>query len=218
MCHLITLLLIITVTNVLSNHDKGIDRPPVLSVPSSRYPIYQPLLDAVTNWPPDDPEIPPNFVETIQIFNYSDPYERNIAEGFRNAEVPFKLIDVHDVNSVVKKWSDDYLLEVLKDDIAVNTITSKNNHFMFWRKSKERSSNLDSSHRPVGHSDMSFKQWLSLAKNADTKKLSADVPHFYFRKNDPANKKGALFPRRMTYLIISFRIYVCRKGPPIFFN
>ncbi|CAE7841966.1 unnamed protein product, partial [Symbiodinium microadriaticum] len=88
---------------------------------------------------------------------------------------------------VVNKWSDEYLLDAMKGDTKVNTITSKSNHFMYWRKSKE--SKDIAALRPVGRSDMSFRQWLTVAKRADVEKLTSDAPHYYFRKNDPLNKK-----------------------------
>ena len=46
------------------------------------YPIYRSLLDIVKTWNPDNPDIPLSFVEEIQHFNYSDLYERGIAETY----------------------------------------------------------------------------------------------------------------------------------------
>ena len=158
------------------------------------YSMQSSLLDAVVSWNPDDPEVPVDFTETIRIFDYSNITERNMAMNIRNLELPFKLFNVPDVALVVDKWTDEYLLDMMKDDKAINTITSKSNHFMFWRKSKEKGIS-QSAKRPVGRSDMSFKEWLALAKRADREKLPPHAAHYYFRKNDPASKKGALTNR-----------------------
>jgi hypothetical protein len=54
---------------------------------------YDSLLNIVTNWGPDNPEIPATFKESLQHFNYSNPIERDIAYKFRDAEIPFKVYE-----------------------------------------------------------------------------------------------------------------------------
>lgn len=172
-------------------------RPPLLTRPISTYPVYDTLLNHLTAWNPDNPDPPSLFRETLQHFNFSDPVQREIALSFREAELPFKLYDVPNVNEVVKKWSNEYLASVLERDTAINTLTSKNNHFQYWKKQKEGgkagSTKLD---RPTGSVKMPFKEWLAIVQAADRDKLAADQPHYYFRKNNPADEKQKSFVGR----------------------
>jgi hypothetical protein len=75
----------------------------------AQYPQYRPLLTVIQMWNPDVPDHPDQFVETLQHFNYSDPKERQLAEAYRNAEVPFKLYDIPDIEHVRRLWSREYL-------------------------------------------------------------------------------------------------------------
>jgi hypothetical protein len=49
-----------------------INYPDVNDLPPTKkgYPIFQPLLDVVKNWNPDNAEHPASFQETLQHFNY----------------------------------------------------------------------------------------------------------------------------------------------------
>jgi len=87
-------------------HPFRIEWPNLLDRPIDSYPVFNSLLDIVTAWNPDDPDPPPVFRETLQHFNYSNPTERTMAESFRDAEIPFKVYDVPDVDEVTSKWTD----------------------------------------------------------------------------------------------------------------
>jgi hypothetical protein len=45
----------------------------------------------------------------LQVFNYSNPEELLMAEKYRNAEVPFKVFGVPEIEAVAEKWTDKYL-------------------------------------------------------------------------------------------------------------
>lgn len=155
------------------------------------YPLYTPLLDIIKSWNPDDPEIPHYFKETLQHFNYSCPIDREIAAKFRDAEVPFKLYDVPKVNEVVKLWSDEYLSNVMREDVTIRTERSKTNHFMFWK-----SKSYANFKQPTDFVQMSFDRWLELAKKADSEKLPADVEHYYFHKSERIGAPRSTFVGR----------------------
>ena len=101
---------------------------------AKNYPVYKPLLQVLQEWNPDNPDAPNEFKETLQHFNYSDPIEREIATKFREAELPFKVYGVPNINEVVEKWTNEYLSDRLKRDGSILTERSKNNHFMFWKR------------------------------------------------------------------------------------
>jgi hypothetical protein len=104
----------------IHTHAAIIDYPPRKTYPDDSYPQYRSLLEVVEQWPPDNPDIPEHFHETIQTFNYSDPEEREMALSFRKAEVPFKVYDVPDIEKVVNLWTDDYLIKQMAYDSTIN--------------------------------------------------------------------------------------------------
>lgn len=79
------------------------------------------------------------FKETLQHFNYADPYERSIAEMFRDAEIPFKIYNVPEFDDVVEKWADNnYLNQQITKGFEnrqkglIHIERSNTNHFMFY--------------------------------------------------------------------------------------
>jgi hypothetical protein len=149
--------------------------PKVMSSPDGNYPVYNNLLNIIENWNPDNPEIPVDFVETLQHFNYSDPVERAYAEKFRNAELPFKVYDVPELNSVIHKWNDDYLSSVMEKNLRVEK--SKDNHFMYFKASPRKK--FKDWAPPQEVLTLSFDNWLQRAKQADIEKLDHDAEHYY---------------------------------------
>ena len=174
---------------ILSN----IEWPPLLSSPDdSVYPVYTSLFKIVQNWSPDDPELPTNFKETLQHFNYSNPVERGYAEKFRNAEVPFKLYDVPEFAAVAALWTDEYLLENLQGH-EQHVEKSENNHFMYWTPRGKPDPDWEA---PTEIVKMSFPEWLKIAKEADKIKLQNDTEHYYFMTSSPARDDRQYFVSR----------------------
>lgn len=98
----------------------------------STYPVYRSMLDILIDWNPDIPDPPSLFKETLQHFNYSDENERKMAAVYRNAEIPFKLYNVPQVNEVSQKWTDEYLKGEIQTMWTSHVESSDNNHFMYW--------------------------------------------------------------------------------------
>ena len=178
---------ILTYRGVLST---TIEWPSLLSSPfTDEYPKYTPLLDVIRNWNPDNADPPEHFIETLQHFNYSNLEERRIAEQFRNAEIPFKLYGVPNINEVKAKWTNEYLTEQMSKDTSVRAEISKNNHFMFWKRKHYKNFNP-----PTEFVDMPFTKFLSIAQRADADKYAADIQHFYFHKGE------AMYAPRSTFI------------------
>ena len=77
---------------------------------SSLYPPLQPLGQLLQTWPQDEDcsSFPIN--EALQHFNYSNLTQRALAVQFRQAELPFKVYDIPELQTVSEKWSsDDYI-------------------------------------------------------------------------------------------------------------
>ena len=141
---------------------------------------YQSLLDVVRKWNPDNVEIPSTFKETLQHFDFGNPYEVKLAEKYRNAEVPFKLFNVSDFNYVSTLWTDAYLLKNLPTiHHQTHVELSTNNHFMFWSyRGVRRFDNFVPPTKLI--SDLPFEEWLKIAKKADIEKITNSSEHYYF--------------------------------------
>jgi len=157
---------------------------------------YKSLLEIVKNWNPDNVDIPTNFKESLQHFDYGNPIERAIAEKYRNAELPFKLFNISHFNEVSSLWTDAYLLENLPQIKHQSHIElSKSNHFMFWAyKGLRRVTNFVPPTTLV--SDMTFSDWFAIAKKADIERLSNSSEHYYFMLGVDKQDNGRSFISR----------------------
>jgi oxalate decarboxylase/phosphoglucose isomerase-like protein (cupin superfamily) len=180
--------------------------PPLANYNQNQYPEYRTLFDVVSSWNPDKPDPPSNFVETLQHFNYSNPQERKMAEVYRNAEVPFKLYNVPEIDQVSQKWSSSYLSSVMSTE-RIHVEKSKSNHFMYWTKPK-RGLPRDFV-PPTELIDMKFDDWLSIATHADQYKLTNESSHYYYMIGSrPGDKKNSFVARDLP---------VFSSGSPNFF-
>lgn len=163
----------------------------------------------VTDFPPsDEPNPPPLFRETLAHFNYGDPAERERAIEFRNAEFPFKLYNVSELDDVSNLWTDEYLTRQIKGKDSYHVEQSDTNHFMYWNGNFF---NLRHFEPPttIIH-DMNFKKWLRLAKAADENAISNSSTHFYFMTNALAGEAG-----RRSFIAQDLKFFSTRR--PNFF-
>jgi len=151
--------------------------PPIEEYGSAPYPQYTPLLSVLQSWNPDDPDIPSTFTETLQHFNYSDSSERAMAEKYRNAELPFKIYGIPDIEHVRKKWSKPYLERSLRYEFP-KIEKSSSNHFMYFKQKRDMPKNYIPPQETVYR--MPFSQWVQLAEEADRIKLSNNSVHYYY--------------------------------------
>ena len=174
-----------------------IDYPEKLKQPDSAvYPNYTNLLDVIKAWNPDDPEPPSPFRESLQHFNFSNPDEMDAALKFRDAELPFKVFNVPEFDSVVDKWTDDYLILQYRNSIESRRVEkSKSNHFMYWNANQRLQIK---NYKPPTEivSNMQFETWLHMALHADTVKVKNETVHYYFMSNAlPGVKKSSFISR-----------------------
>ena len=85
------------------------------SLPDKYYPNMYYMTDILNHWNTDVTEIPPFHHDTLCHFDYSDPSQLELAFAYRQAEVPFVVYNVPEVDSVVRKWSD---LEYLRNRLG----------------------------------------------------------------------------------------------------
>lgn len=161
-------------------------RPQPFAAVNGSYPTYQSLLSVIEAWNPDHPDPPETFKETLMHFNFSDPYERQMAEQYRNEELPFKLYDVPEVDQVVMRWTDSYLTKTLRK-LAPHVEQSTTNHFMFWNM--RQGGNKKNYNPPTSLVTMSFTEFLKFARKADDEGISPADIHYYYMVGTGASDK-----------------------------
>jgi len=161
-------------------------KPPARPYDTS-YPSLTNLWDLVQRWNPDNVTMPVPFHETLAVLNYSDPHERALAEAYRNAEVPFKVYDVPDIESVRDAWTDVYLTDQFdRKGNQFKVEESQDNHFMYWRSPSASGRRAYPNWAPptdIVHS--TFADWLSFARGADDRQLGAESQHRYLMMGTP---------------------------------
>jgi hypothetical protein len=170
-------------------------RPPLkYEAPESERDLpYDNLYHIIESWNPDEPEVSEDFQERLQHFNYGDPYERELAMKFRDAEVPFKLYNVSKLNEISTKWTDSYLIESIGSSRRAHIERSNSNHFMFW-SGRPHLRNYKPPTEIV--SNMKFQDWLALAKEADRTKKTNNSEYYYFMMGADAHENGRTFISR----------------------
>lgn len=102
-----------------------------------------------------------------------------MARKFRDAELPFKLIDVPELAAANLKWTDEYVSEQFdKKNASGEAQESPNNFFAFYIPERWNVHMLGLT--PYRNNDWTFEKWSRHARYADAKRLSADQPHFYW--------------------------------------
>jgi hypothetical protein len=143
--------------------------------------VLSPLNDVVTNWPPELPDArPADWVDVVPTFDWNDPEGRKAAQNVREAEKPFKLINVPQLATAKQKWTYDYLKRRLgnkKGQVEV----SESKSFMYWKKQRSNQNG------PTTYERMDWLTFLEEAKKLD-ESSTPDMKHFYWHtnaRNDP---------------------------------
>ena len=116
-----------------------------------------------------------------------------MAEAYRNAEMPFKLYDVPNINQVRQKWTSSYLAHRLRFHVA-NVERSESNHFMYFSTSKR---GTPKGYKPPQDTTfLTYPQFHHIAKDADKHRLPHNATHYYFTLNSAP--KNAQLTARLT--------------------
>ena len=152
------------------------------------FPDLVPLQDLLERWPPDEPDPPdlPGIAEgSLPRFDYMDEKQRAQAKVLQTHEVPFMIYNVPNVNDVVKKWNDEYLVDAF-GDIDQHVLKSSSNHFMYWNKQHARRQK-DTYSPPTKPMTMKFKEFLQVRDVAE--KAPVESEHVYLQLNSDANHR-----------------------------
>lgn len=162
--------------------EKLVEPPTILG----EYPKLTPMKDLMEIWPQDDLDHPPATIEEDLIhFDYNKPHELEAARKFRDAKLPFKLVNVPEVVAAGGKWTDEYLTINFDGEIGSNGPRSKgscqespDNFFAFHQREKWRVETLGLP--PTRSNHWTYAKWAQHARYADKVGLNATQPHFYF--------------------------------------
>jgi len=163
--------------------------PEKLSAPPKNvgdYPKLKPLRTLMENWPQDDIDHPPTpFEEVLIHFDYTNPDDVAAAKEFREAKLPFKLINVPEVVAAGKKWTDEYIFENF-DGHPTDAVQASgkcqesiNNFFAFFNNDHWDVESYGLA--PTRNNDWTFEKWAKHARFADSSGLSPNRPHFYWQ-------------------------------------
>lgn len=142
------------------------------------YPEVKTLQEMLANWD-QDADFEGTITETLIHFNYSNPGEREAARKFRDAKLPFKLVDVPEVAAANLKWTDEYVGKHFDEEKNGRAQESPNNYFAFFQSKFWDVDKLGLA--PTRDNDFTFKEWSEHARYADASQLSFESPHFYWQ-------------------------------------
>jgi Cupin-like domain len=124
--------------------------------PSAGYPVHWNAPDVLQNWPIYQTNVPPRVHQGLCVLNYTTPDDQTIAMNYLNAEVPFVLRNLADIDETARQWQQAGYLEQLfgrkrnKHGQIINSTTistaldddtvplflvhkSPNYKFMYWK-------------------------------------------------------------------------------------
>ena len=154
--------------------------PDCPSTTPKNYPKAYNIKTLTNNWLPDDTVIPPVHYDSLCHFDYQNPIENAKAFAYRDAEVPFVMYNLPELDTVVKNWHNlDYLQAKLGKKAKFRTETSNDNHFMYWSGSRSNPKYKDWK-PPTGVASYSFEDWLEVAVKGQNKSIE-ERKHLYFR-------------------------------------
>jgi hypothetical protein len=145
--------------------------------------------EVLSQWPADDPEIPASGTlhQGLCVFDLQDNYAENLAKAlnYRNAEVPFVVRGDPRVAQTAERWNAPHYLSTLIGDAPQGTETSSSGKFTYWTGSgvDARRYPMDEANykAPTELTEMTFAKWIELANVTDSKLLTPESPHYYFR-------------------------------------
>lgn len=153
--------------------------PPLQEAPPPRgYPQMTPLGDLMKAWD-QDADNTGTIAETLLHFDFTNPDQLKMAERFRDAMVPFKLVNVPELVAAGQKWTDDYVAQGFAFSHNGQCQESPNHFFAFFTKPK-----WDEKHMglpPSRNNDWDYARWAAHARYADAAPLAADQPHYYWQ-------------------------------------
>lgn len=156
--------------------------------PPVGYPFAWNVMTVLNNWQPDNTSPPASnqIYQGLCVFDYQTDYDKAVL--YRNAELPFVVINDPNVAATAERWNQPGYMEELLGDEPHRTEYSKNNHFMYYipvskkykQNKKHRLKVPKDWKAPTKPLRMPYKRWLQKA-NVTTDVSGPNNPHWYYR-------------------------------------
>ncbi len=154
------------------------------SIPKG-YPIPWNVIDVLSNWNPDNTTVPPKIYQGICALDWSDPVQRQLAQVYRQAELPFLVQNHPELWRTAERWSSyDYLHKLLGgDDSMYRNEHSRDNHMPYW-KLRGPMQAPPGWVAPTDNVELSYSDWYGKAMQLEASDQSiTEAEHYYFRLN-----------------------------------
>jgi hypothetical protein len=206
----------------LYEYPKRIVTPPN----DASYPPLQSLQSMLHQWPQNvdynaintttttTTSQPRKIIEQLQHFDYQNPHELQMAIQYRDAELPFKLYNVPELDRATKKWDDHYVSQMFGNNndmnsfMATSKVTvqdetgstiqiptaqgtaqeSRDHYFAFFVGKQWDVVQMGLPPTRIVQ-DWNYMIWSQHAQYADATRLSHDQPHFYWQAGIPAEER-----------------------------
>lgn len=141
------------------------------------YPRQWSVIDVLSHWNPDDMNIPDRIYQGLCEIDWSNAEEREIAEKYREAEMPFVVRNHPTTWETAERWSDrNYLSRRLENRKARNE-HAMGNQMPYWKQPKIRGKYKDFV-PPTDNVKLTFDQWVRSAPSRRTVSFSSSFNHF----------------------------------------
>jgi hypothetical protein len=159
------------------------------------YPMLFPLASLLGEWTSDITTPPPTYgrYSSLRVFDWLT--EREEAERYRRAEVPFVIRNVPSLDRAAAHFSDDAtLLGMMGESTKYMAEVNDNNHFMYYNKlkAKKRSAVAAEYKAPTREEHIAAGSWLRSAKEVATAVADEEargLPSWWFA--DPEGPEAA---------------------------
>lgn len=157
--------------------------------PPPGYPYEWRLVQEVlSNWNPDNTTLPQRIFQGLCVFDYQKDYETALT--YRNAEVPFVVINDPRVAATTERWNQPGYLENLLGNVPHRTVITESNKVLYAvppkkpRRIRRGEHAIPEPppgwHNPTKMTRMPYNEWLEKA-NVSEAWTAPNARHYYFR-------------------------------------
>jgi Cupin-like domain len=158
-------------------------------VPPHGYPMSWPLASHVLrHWNVDSTTIPPSIHQGLCVFDWET--ESAKAKAYREAEVPFVVVNHPDILRTAERWNHPEYLRELVGRHRQRNDHSRTGHFMFWRLDQTIIKLPEQWEPPTDEVKLTYDEWLERANELEAAATNvvdsggvANRDHYYFRLN-----------------------------------
>lgn len=149
------------------------------------YPVQWNILDVLKNWNPDNTSLPSKIYQGLCSLDWDDPVQRDLAEAYRQAEMPFLVHNHPELWRTAERWSHyEYLHDLLGGkDLRYRNEYSHDNHMPYWKLGGPQQP-PPGWVAPTENVQLSYPEWYEKAMQLEVDHPNiTQAEHWYFRLN-----------------------------------